>query len=50
MFEYDNTLALVHMTDAAKLYRFGQGVSGVRLALENPMRSATVLQRHRRPL
>ncbi len=44
MFEYDNTLALVHMTDAAKLYRTGDGVSGVRLALSNPMRSATVLR------
>ena len=44
MFEYDNTLALVHLTDAGKLYRFGGGVSGVRLALENPMRSATVLR------
>ncbi len=44
MFEYDNTLALVHMGDAAKLYRMGDGVTGVRLALSNPMRSATVLR------
>jgi len=44
MFEYDNTLALVHMADAAKLYRFGESVTGVRLALENPMRSGTVLR------
>ncbi len=44
MFEYDNTLALVHMTDAAKLYRYGDGVTGVRLALANPLRSGAVLR------
>jgi len=43
MFEYDNTLAIIHMQDAARLYKFGESVTGMRLALENPMRSASTL-------
>ncbi len=35
MYEYDASLALIHMADAAKLYRMGDKVSGVRLKLEN---------------
>jgi len=35
MYEYDAGLALVHMEDAAKLYRMGQSVSGVRLKLND---------------
>ena len=35
MYEYDATLALVHMTDAAKLYRMDDKVSGVRLKLKD---------------
>ena len=33
MYEYDASLALIHMEDAAKLYRMGDKVSGVRLKL-----------------
>jgi lipoprotein-releasing system permease protein len=33
MYEYDATLALIHMDDAARLYRMGDKVSGVRLKL-----------------
>ncbi|MCI0653480.1 MAG: lipoprotein-releasing ABC transporter permease subunit [Methylococcaceae bacterium] len=33
MFEYDRNLALVHLGDAAKLYRLGDSVSGLRLKL-----------------
>jgi len=36
MFEFDRGLALVHMADAAKLYRMGDSVTGLRLALEDP--------------
>jgi len=36
MFEFDRGLALVHMADAAKLYRLGDSVTGLRLALEDP--------------
>jgi lipoprotein-releasing system permease protein len=43
MYEYDNTLALIHMQDAARLYKLGDAVTGVRLALENPMQSASTL-------
>ncbi len=33
MFEYDRNLALVHLGDAAKLYRLGDSVSGLRLKM-----------------
>jgi len=33
MYEYDAGLALIHMDDAAKLYRMGDNVSGLRLKL-----------------
>jgi lipoprotein-releasing system permease protein len=36
MYEYDRGLALVHMSDAAKLYRMGDSVTGLRLALDDP--------------
>jgi len=35
MFEYDSGLALVHLADAQKLYQMGEGVSGVRLKLDD---------------
>lgn len=35
MYEYDAGLALIHLEDAAKLYRMGQNVSGVRLKLHD---------------
>ncbi|SNR66110.1 lipoprotein-releasing system permease protein [Methylobacillus rhizosphaerae] len=35
MYEYDSGLALVHIEDAAKLYRMGDSVSGVRLKLDD---------------
>jgi lipoprotein-releasing system permease protein len=36
MYEYDRGLALTHLDDAARLYRFGDRVTGLRLALEDP--------------
>jgi lipoprotein-releasing system permease protein len=36
MYEYDRGLALLHMQDAARLYRLGDSVTGLRLALEDP--------------
>jgi lipoprotein-releasing system permease protein len=36
MYEFDRGLALVHIADAARLYRLGDQVSGVRLDLEDP--------------
>ena len=35
MYEYDAGLALIHMEDAAKLYRMGDTVSGLRLKLDD---------------
>jgi len=34
MYEYDNGLALMHLNDAATLYRMGEKVTGVRLKLD----------------
>jgi lipoprotein-releasing system permease protein len=36
MYEYDRGLVLMHLEDAARLYRFGDRVSGLRLALDDP--------------
>ena len=33
--QYDNSLAVVHLEDAAKLYRLGEGVTGLRLKLDD---------------
>ena len=45
MFEFDRGLALIHMADAARLYRMGQDVTGLRLALNEPfMAPLTVRQ------
>jgi lipoprotein-releasing system permease protein len=35
MYEYDSSLALVHLEDAQKLYQLGGAVSGVRLRLDD---------------
>ncbi len=42
MFEYDRTLALVHMEDAARLLRLENGVTGVRLKLDDLFRAPAV--------
>ncbi len=39
MYEFDNGLALVHMDDAAKLYHLGPAVTGIRIALTDPLRA-----------
>ena len=36
MYEFDRGLALVHLTDAQKLYRLGDAVTGLRYALDEP--------------
>ena len=49
MYEYDAGLALIHMDDAAKLYRMGENVSGLRLKLSDlfdaPAMSAKLAQK-----
>ena len=44
MYEFDRGLALVHMADAAKLYRLGDRVTGLRLALEDPFLAPLVVR------
>ncbi|MAA73961.1 MAG: lipoprotein-releasing system transmembrane subunit LolC [Salinisphaeraceae bacterium] len=42
MFEYDRGLVLIHMKDAATLYRMGDGVTGLRLKLDDMFRAPRV--------
>ena len=45
MYEFDRGLALIHIADAAKLYKLGDKVSGIRLALQDPLQApATVVE------
>jgi lipoprotein-releasing system permease protein len=50
MYEFDRGLALVHMADAAKLYRLGDRVTGVRLALQDPLKAPTTVVQFARQL
>ena len=43
MYEFDRGLALVHMSDAAKLYHLGDRVTGIRLALQDPLKAPTAV-------
>jgi len=42
MYEYDNGLAVLAMADAAKLFRMGDAVSGVRLKLDDLLRAPAI--------
>ena len=42
MFEYDRGLIYVHLEDAARLFRTGGGVTGLRLAVEDIFRAGSV--------
>jgi lipoprotein-releasing system permease protein len=44
MFEFDNGLALTHMSDAARVYQLGDAVTGIRLALTDPFRAASTVR------
>ncbi len=37
MYEYDRTLAVAHLTDAARVMSLGEGVTGIRLQLDDMM-------------
>jgi lipoprotein-releasing system permease protein len=43
MYEFDRGLALVHIADAAKLYKLGDRVTGIRLALQDPLQAPTAV-------
>lgn len=50
MYEFDRGLALVHITDAARLYKLGDKVSGIRLALQDPLQAPSLVVRIARDL
>jgi lipoprotein-releasing system permease protein len=45
MYEFDRGLALTHMADAARLFRLGDRVTGLRLVLTDPLRAPSVVRR-----
>jgi len=45
MYEFDRGLALVHMADAGRLFRTGDGVTGLRLAFHDPLRAPVLVRR-----
>jgi lipoprotein-releasing system permease protein len=44
MYEYDRGLALTHMSDAAKMYRLGERITGIRLALDDPFAAPSLVR------
>jgi len=50
MYEFDRGLALTHLADAARLFRLGNDVTGLRLALSDPLRAPEVAVRVARAL
>ena len=44
MYEYDSGLALMHIDDARLVYRLGDGVTGLRLALADPLRAPALVR------
>ncbi|MGH8253484.1 MAG: lipoprotein-releasing ABC transporter permease subunit [Steroidobacteraceae bacterium] len=44
MYEYDNALALAPLGDAARIYRLGDGVTGLRLTLRDPLDAPRVVR------
>jgi lipoprotein-releasing system permease protein len=50
MYEFDRGLALIHISDAAKLYKLGDRVSGIRLALQDPLQAPAAVVKLARDL
>ncbi len=44
MYEFDRGLVFINIGDAQRLLRFGEDVSGVRLAIRDPLRATTVVR------
>lgn len=40
--EYDTTMALIHINDAAKMFRYGDAVTGVRVKVKKPFAATAV--------
>jgi lipoprotein-releasing system permease protein len=50
MYEFDRGLALTNLTDAARLFRLDDRVTGLRLALADPLQAPSVVRRVARAL
>jgi lipoprotein-releasing system permease protein len=50
MYEFDRGLALVHIADAARLYKLGDKVTGIRLALHDPLQAPRLVVKIARDL
>lgn len=44
MYEFDRSLAYVHLEDAARLFRLGDAVTGVSLAVREPLAAARIVR------
>jgi lipoprotein-releasing system permease protein len=44
MYEFDRALVFINISDAQRLLRFGEDVSGVRLAIRDPLQATTVVR------
>jgi|CXWL01.1.fsa_nt_gi lipoprotein-releasing system permease protein len=44
MYEFDRALVFINISDAQRLLRFGEDVSGVRLAIRDPLQAPTVVR------
>ncbi|MFT4562985.1 MAG: lipoprotein-releasing system permease protein [Gammaproteobacteria bacterium] len=42
--DYDTSLALIHIDDAKKMFRYGERITGIRLTVDNPFEAPTVGQ------
>jgi len=45
MYEYDRGLALLHAADAARIFRLGDAMTGVRLTLDDPLQAPAMVRR-----
>jgi lipoprotein-releasing system permease protein len=45
MYEFDRGLALTHLEDAARLFRTGAGVTGLRLVFADPLHAPSLVRR-----
>jgi lipoprotein-releasing system permease protein len=44
MYEYDRNLAVLHMSDAARIFRTGEGVTGLRLEVDQPYAAGRIVR------
>jgi lipoprotein-releasing system permease protein len=44
MYEFDRSLAYVHLDDAARLMRLGDGISGINVAVADPMEARSIVR------